>query len=166
MNEDTFVEFYDSLKHYQEDHTWLDDDEDLAPAPPPSLGPFGVTSVQYKNIGLVVHNSGSKGPCYEVDTSKQSLHVLTMISGQAQRRGPLSIISPVTLSPTVRDEAGIPRKALSFAFAYPLPGAAAASDRGRLNMSDPAISFLVLGGFIYFDDSRRVCGVNALLCQG
>lgn len=124
-----------------------------------------MTKVDYSSIGLMIHESGHTGPTYEVNLSKKRLKNLGSIPGLVERRGSLSIISPVTLASTARDTAGVPKQASSFAFAYPLPGTAEAIDRGRLDLSDPAISFLALGGFVYFD-GNRVCGVNALLCQG
>jgi len=79
--------------------------------------------------------------------------------------GALSPMSPVTLPQEARRVAQIPLDAECFAFAYPLTGAAEAGEMERLNMSDRHICFLALGGYVYLDKTKQVCGINAL-CQG
>jgi len=128
-----------------------------------SLGPFAVVPIDSASLGFMVFPDPSGG-LYQVDMGKERLRVLTSIS-ELVEFGSLSPSARITLSPEDRDLARIPKNAKAFAFAYPLAGAAEAGDMQRLNLSDPHIAFLALGGFVYLDGENLLCGVNAL-CQG
>jgi len=93
-------------------------------------------------------------------------------------KGWLSPTSPVTLSPIIKDEAGIPKEATSYGFMYPPQGLAkilSQQDLGNNFGSDAEIeplqdnvermgikSAAILGGFAYFDKNCECIRINAL----
>lgn len=78
----------------------------------------------------------------------------------SERRGHLSPIAPVTMRGPSAAMAGVPKEAALFAFAYPLACLRDDAERLLLARPEPWLSFLLLGGFVYFDNERRVMQVG------
>ena len=83
--------------------------------------------------------------------------------------GRLSTIMEINLPAATAEAIKIPKDetgafASWFAFAYPLDGihAAVEKEKPRLLMSDPHVSFVLVGGFVYMDEHKKVIGINAL----
>lgn len=76
---------------------------------------------------------------------------------------PLALVS---LGMEARRKASIPLSAVSYAFCYPLRGAAAAFSSGRapnaVGRSDVMVSWLTAGGFIYFSAEHQIVAVNVI----
>jgi len=139
------------------------------------VGPFLPQPISWADIGLATHSIHSRnGGHYTVDLACKTLAGLVVhhFPDEDGLDGRLSPRSKVTLNDEAKQAAGIPANAATFAFAYPLVGASDLSLR-----SDPAeevgagggrdtatlfLSFLSFGGFVYWDERHRVCGVNAL----
>ena len=133
---------------------------------PTEVGPFrpfplcvdGSTSWWLRAINI----SAAAGGKYSVQlTHKAFAHSIKLVLGNAEVAcGRLSPTAQVTLPERRRRPANIPVEAQSFAFAYPLDGlpleAASAAE------TSAEVCFIVNGGFIYWDRSRKLCGVNAL----
>ena len=83
-------------------------------------------------------------------------------------RGRLSPAAMVSLTDEAKEAAKLPKGAAHFCFAYPLAFADGGGGGGGEDvilpslLSDPRISLLALGGFVYWDAHWRVCGVAAL----
>ena len=102
------------------------------------------------------------GGTYKIDTrGSPQLQAIVPTSGS----GRLSPASPVSLGLSSLRSALIPKAATTFAFAYPLEGMRDEADSLELDLLDPLISFVAVGGFVYWDQAGRVCGINAL-CEG
>ena len=84
----------------------------------------------------------------------------------APPRGFLSPSSSITLEAADREAAGISSQAVTYAFAYPLRELF--SNTGmhthflRLALNEPWILFVLLGGFVYFNEHNQVVQINAL----
>ena len=75
--------------------------------------------------------------------------------------GLLSPLHPVNLPVESRKGAGIPAAAAYFAFCYPADGMEKVLE--PLNLIDQPWAFiLLLGGFVYFDESFSTCGMNSI----
>ena len=88
--------------------------------------------------------------------------------GHGALDGFLSPPAPVTIqSRKARKEAGIPLECATFCFVYPHPSLdglfVRLMEEGR---SDPWLFFLLLGGFCYFDATRKLVRANALTVSG
>ena len=148
---------------------------------PPPLGPFKLVAIRFESVGFVANNDVGMvaGGSYTVDLQCKFLapykHLIKDGSGRFSPREKL------TLSKENREAAGIPHEAVTFAFAYPVASALQDSqDEGlswRTEDSDSAsdtadgsstlladcrMSFLALGGFVYFAADGHVVSVNAL----
>ena len=84
-------------------------------------------------------------------------------------RGVLSPMSPVSLDENTKMNAGIPRNAKFFAYAYPLDCLAADTASmlsliiGSMSrLDDELFFFFLLGGFVYFDESQSFLQANAI----
>jgi hypothetical protein len=88
-------------------------------------------------------------------------YVAQGIDDDGEIDGVVSPTKPITLPTEVKREAGIPLDATSFAFVYPL--SYFKRRLHRINLAKEPWGFLhLLGGFAYFDEHRRLLGVNAL----
>eukprot|EP00906_Rhabdomonas_costata_P026522 RCo037780 len=81
--------------------------------------------------------------------------------GVKELKGFISSLSRTTLDAATRAEAAIPWEAQYFCFAYPLKGVAKVPE-DKLPVLDPQYSFLVFGGFMYFNEKRHLLQLNAL----
>jgi hypothetical protein len=108
---------------------------------------------------------GEAGSIYVLSGPPSALALLDRL--RVGRHGFLSPTSVVTLPVAARAAARIPETAKYFGFAYPL------ADIGGGKLDEAAVdtlmaggdawaSFILLGGFAYFDAERRIVGVNAL----
>ena len=88
-------------------------------------------------------------------------HATDFLSG-TEALGFMSPLSPVTLKGMSGNAAGVPSSAAQFSFAYPLKELAADSERLLLLNPEPWLSFLLLGGFVYFDAEENCIQINAL----
>ena len=78
-----------------------------------------------------------------------------------------SILSPacrITVGMEARAMASIPLDAMYFAFAYPTTEIEAELEEGakQLELHQSAVHFLLVGGYVYFDEKLQVCQINAL----
>jgi hypothetical protein len=82
------------------------------------------------------------------------LNMITRLNGGGEVSGKISPIAAVTVPLNARGPAGIPEKAVSFAFAYPAHGL---EEKIRaLNLfHDPWGFFLLMGGYCYLDEVRQ-----------
>ena len=79
--------------------------------------------------------------------------------------GLLSPLHPVNLPIESRKGTGVPAAAAHFAFCYPADGMEKVLE--PLNLTDQPWAFiLLLGGFIYFDESFNTCGINSIGLAG
>ena len=126
------------------------------------LGPQQQIDMLADKVGGAEHDEGTKA-------RKRTLCI----------QGPLSPLAPVTLPVDKREAAGIPRHAHWFAFGYPGEYQWMAADAGdgeaqtawqglerHLETLDLAKDmwgfFLLVGGFVYFDEHKKAIRVNAL----
>lgn len=82
--------------------------------------------------------------------------------------GRFSPPSRVTLDDATKRAANIPMHATSFAVCYPLGGVEhmSSADKEILALTDPCFSFLLYGGFVYFDKEDFPIRCNAFLVGG
>merc|ERR1711957_890148 len=76
-------------------------------------------------------------------------------------QGYLSPLHPINLPEAARVAANVPQTAAYFAWCYPF-----ASDWNVESddwATDPDVLFLVVGGYVYFDNKRNVVGINSVL---
>ena len=77
--------------------------------------------------------------------------------------GKLSPAADLPWDMRTREAFKVPKAAHRFAFAYPLAGFAEEAEKNKITLSDdPALFFVAIGGFIFWDDMFRVCGAVAI----
>ena len=94
--------------------------------------------------------SAKTGGRYKVDLSRPAFKGL---EGHL-KEGRLSPRADVNLNEAERRRANISMRATSFAFAYPLVS--------KLDDTSDKTLFLRNGGYVYFDQSRNLCGLNVM----
>lgn len=109
-----------------------------------------------KQRELNLHNiTAEMGGAYELDISQPAFAALRNTSSNGV--GCLSPRADINLGEEMRTRANIPKKATSFAFAYPVVEAASVHTE-----APHSLLFAARGGFVYFDMSRNLCGVNVM----
>ena len=135
----------------------------------PSLGPFAVKRVDSESIGLQI--TGPSQGRYKVDVtaepflslSDDAAKIFTQLSNvMLKAEGGMSPSARITLDEHGKEMASIPATAVYFCFANPLDGLADIEGIDELNLEEPFMSFVCLGGFIYFDENFSLVGANAL----
>jgi hypothetical protein len=78
--------------------------------------------------------------------------------------GGFSPVNAITLDDHSRNVANIPEDAVYFAWAYPISGLELVSDdiKRELDPKYPEISFILFGGFIFFNEKYNLIQVNAV----
>lgn len=75
--------------------------------------------------------------------------------------GTMSPLSPVTLPDEAKEGVGIPLETAYFAYAYALGQLEEALEQFNL-AAQPWAFFLLCGGFLYFDESKKLLAINAV----
>ena len=107
-----------------------------------------------------------EGPAMDTLPATSSLYTdarvcKLLLSGRAGAMR-LSPPSPVNLDAVSQRRAGIPDNAFSFCWAYPTVSLADVKAHPSLDVADPTVSLLWVGGYIYFDSETRIVAANAV----
>jgi len=57
----------------------------------------------------------------------------------------------------------IPITATAFVWSYPVAVSVDPAKANKIDFTDPDMAFLMVGGYVYFDKNRKVCGVNTII---
>jgi hypothetical protein len=153
----------------------------------PSMDRLKATNAKWDSFGFAIR------PAHDVtiklESSGKGLNASFVMQGpaeaiellsDAERRGVLSPITPITVPVEARKSVGIPADAHTFAYAYPLPvddsetvaDLIDAATRGatKTTQGEPAesykvdawLNFVLVGGYCYFDANESFVCANAL----
>eukprot|EP00732_Lithocolla_globosa_P002050 Lithocolla_globosa_v1_NODE_1213_length_2782_cov_10.456546.p1 type:complete len:874 gc:universal NODE_1213_length_2782_cov_10.456546:2674-53(-) len=120
---------------------------------PYELGPFSLHELGKPNVHIKVNTETSS---YEV--TEEVLKLLPKDHGCLDM-GQVSPRTNVTFSEPSKQRANIPSSAVSYVWAYPLPGI---QDVSGLDLSNPVVNFVAIGGYIYFDAENKIVRANAV----
>ena len=134
---------------------------DLTGGYPAKLGSFELIKVDIGSLKLRIFDVEKKtGGRYELDLTRPVFKTLASKLG-TKKIGRLSLHDNMSLPKDAREKANISQDATSFAFAYPAVTTSEEIDALQEPCSDELL-FLRNGGYVYFDKSRKLCGVNVM----
>jgi hypothetical protein len=136
---------------------------------PQSLGPFGIKQTGFKGSAFNISwgSAPNEGGMFYMDQAafsyNPSLKALAKYIRDWPVIGQFSPSHPITLNPSAKKAALIPANAGSFVWSYPVAIQIDPSKSKGIDFTDPDIAFLTVGGYVYFDDKKAVCGVNTII---
>jgi len=143
---------------------------------PNQLGPFEtpITNFTDESFHFLDKHLNSDNPFFIMYRESFAVHqFLPKIIWNFPLIGQTSPKHKLTLNDTAREAANIPSEAKWYVWSYPIDVEWRATDftgerdllkllKKQLLLHNPDFLFLLLGGFVYFDDKFRVVGVNAI----
>jgi len=86
--------------------------------------------------------------------------------------GQMSPKHAITLGPEARKSAKIPEKAMYYVYSYPMDVQWRHHDKMMMSalrkcncLDSPELMFLIMGGYVYFDEDFKIVTANALICK-
>lgn len=123
---------------------------------PGALGPFALVAAKKLVLTVDTKNLTWKA-------SKPDHDIRTLRDNGLVAEGAISPVTPITLDADAKARAGIPCRAASFAWGFPV-GQGRFRDRTRayLSITSPSSAFFVYGGYIYFDERGKIVRTMAV----
>jgi len=139
---------------------------------PHSLGPFGIRQTGFNETSFLIVwddiKDKGKGGMFHIEKpafgKNTTLRILAGPIKDWPVVGQFSPAYPITLSDSEKKAALIPINSTYFVWAYPVAGVSV--DVYKLPGIDPAdsdLSFLMVGGYVYFNKENKICGVNTII---
>lgn len=139
---------------------------------PHGLGPFGLTKADIEPTpakSLARPEAAKSQTPWEIDVAKfPASRLACSYASRGQITGVLSPLSDITLEPDEMAAAGIPEGAVRFAWSYPVVTQGPPEAARDLVDTPPSShdSFLLYGGYVYFDAENKVhCVLAARLTR-
>jgi hypothetical protein len=126
-----------------------------------SLNPMGC--VIAPNLDLAVYSADSQ--IYQIFlTGNLSILNGSIIDNGGLCVGSFSPVSPITMDDHTKQIANIPFDAKYMAWGYPLSGIQLVDEitRNKMDVTLPENSFVLFGGFIFFNENKELVQVNAV----